>query len=349
MIGSTSLLKPCVLVYAAVLLMTCVYNFAISSLAFCRLEKNCDGVTVVTVQGMYSRTTAASCFMSTVTLLHKYCAAMPAYVRNVRAYEVYAPTAAARFRERALHDAVYKAACLLIIVPINVLRLVLTYREQNRDMFIATFLVLMYVENASMCLVETRFVALCRALGTMFADVNRDLERLADEIVAYPMAPGSAASGAAAPGAAARVATGTVYGADFYRPARAPQFAANAAEVLRIRHRLVRDAAHVLNDLFGIPMGSSLFTLGVMALFDIYYEVFNFAGVDSRLSVFIYMWLLQYSLRFYMIVMTAHGTTKQVGNSAIGSHRMDRFKRTRVGSTVILIRLDLIAQLEFNI
>jgi len=101
------------------------------------------------------------------------------------------------------------------------------------------------------------------------------------------------------------------YGGDFYGGSR-EQSIANAVEVIRIRHQLIRDALSVLVDLFGLPVGLSLFTLGVMTLFDIYYQVSDVMGADSRLMIFIYMWLLQYTIRFSTIVVTAHYTTKQV-------------------------------------
>jgi len=102
-----------------------------------------------------------------------------------------------------------------------------------------------------------------------------------------------------------------IYGSDFYGGSR-EQSIANAVEVIRIRHQLIRNALSVLVDLFGLPMGLSLFTLGVMTLFDIYYQVSDVMGANSRLMIFIYMWLLQYTIRFSTIVVTAHYTTKQV-------------------------------------
>jgi len=105
------------------------------------------------------------------------------------------------------------------------------------------------------------------------------------------------------------------YYKDFYAMPSGEHSMANAIEVIRIRHRLIRDAVYALISLFGVPMGMSLFTLCVMALFDIYYEVFQDMGAKTRSLVFLYMWLLQYSIRFYTIVMTAHNTSKQVSNN----------------------------------
>lgn len=92
------------------------------------------------------------------------------------------------------------------------------------------------------------------------------------------------------------------------RPRFRSHATANAVETLRIKHWLARQAVHVLDGLFGMQMGLSVILLWVMAVFDIYYELYR----DSPSKALIYGWLLQYSLRLTMIILMAHYTTKQV-------------------------------------
>ncbi|CAI6377049.1 unnamed protein product [Macrosiphum euphorbiae] len=54
-------------------------------------------------------------------------------------------------------------------------------------------------------------------------------------------------------------------------------------------------------------MGLSVCYLWLMALFDIYYEMFY----NSRSGLLVYCWLLQYMLRLLLIILMAHFTTKQ--------------------------------------
>jgi len=98
------------------------------------------------------------------------------------------------------------------------------------------------------------------------------------------------------------------YYKDFYRPRFESHPIANTVEILRIKHWLTRQAVSILNDLFGIQMGLSVFLLWVSALFDIYYEIYH----NSPSKVLVYGWLLQYTSRLFMIVLVAHYTTKQV-------------------------------------
>lgn len=301
-----SVRKAFALVAVAVLSMTCVFTFVTPSMILCLLDGNCDGVKWkdFSVESIYPRTIAMACFVTCATMARKYHDTMPAYERNVSAYESYSPTTAAERRKYALFDATLVTLCLFAILPINLLRLFLLYAHRTHPMVLA-FFVFMYSQNVGMCLVETRFVAFSYALGKKFANVNRDLAHLGEETpdLADPLTTG--------------LHRRVTYGDDFYNATadrRHRNSVANAIEVLRIRHRLIREAVTVLVDAFGVAMGMSLITLCVMTLFDIYYQVFGVMGATSRSPVFIYMWLLQYSIRFYAIVVTAHNTAKQVNS-----------------------------------
>lgn len=288
------------LINVIVLLITCIFNFVMSPLILCLLDGNCAGMTFTSLQGMYSRMIAVACFLSLSTLLCKYSTMMPVFDKNIEAYEVYSPTTETEHRNHSLFYLFLTVLNMSVILPINVLRLILMYRSDSGSL-ILVFFVFMYLENIGMCMIETYFIILCHKLDHKFFKINCDLERLGWEIVKPAMSIFENT---------VTVGHRVVYHGDFYGPN--DHSIANEMEIIRIRHRLIRDAVYLLIDLFGIPMGLSLFTLCVMTLFDIYYQVFNVMGSSSRSLIFIYMWLLQYSIRFYTIIVAADNTTKQV-------------------------------------
>lgn len=290
---------------AVALMATCAVSFVSAPTCMCLVDVACSGggEWSFASYAAYPRAVAVACFASYAVLLRRRGTAAAAYRRAVAACELYAPAPAADRRRRVAFRVAYVALCAVAAVPVNLLRVYLMYERRAHPAAVA-FYVAMYAQNAAMCVLETRFVGLCYALRNRFGHVNRDLRRLTAE----------------------HAAAGVVYVGDFYgsspsRPASSVRrqrmlrsdSAANVVEIMRVRHRLVRHAVYALVDLYGVPMGMSLSALGVISLFDIYYEVFSVAGADTRWPVFIYMWLFQYSVRFYAIVATAHRMTKQVG------------------------------------
>lgn len=283
----------------AVLLVSCVFNFAISSVVLCLLDGGCANKAFTLANGMYSRTMAIACLLSYSTLAYRYRATMPLYEKNVRAHDTYSPTTVVKRRDCRRFYLLCFGIYLVVILPINTLRVISLY-TQHAEPLVLVFFVIMYMENISLCVVEVYFATLCRELVARFSNINRDLERLGEEI---------AGPATADEPQQCRV----VYRSDFYGPPSGSDYSiANAVEIMRIRHRLIRDAVYVLVDLFGMSMAMSLITLCVLAMFDIYYQVFDIMGSNSRPLIYIYMWLLQYSIRFCVIVVTAHNATKQV-------------------------------------
>uniref|UniRef100_A0A2S2PJ62 Gustatory receptor n=1 Tax=Schizaphis graminum TaxID=13262 RepID=A0A2S2PJ62_SCHGA len=318
----------------AALLTTCVFNFVTAPLVMCLMDGGCAEVSVTSLSGMFARTIAGACFASTAALLCKCGSTVPIYVQTMRAHDVYSPTTVAERRDRWLYRGLYVALCMSVTLPVNALRLSLLVANRS-DPVVLVFFVFMYAENVAMCLGETCFVTWCHTLNNKFLEINRDLQRLGEEttaaacsdtVTAKSITTALMATTVCNTAAAERRVT---YGGDFYGGSGKLQSTANAVEVIRIRHQLIRDAMSVLVDLYGIPVGLSLFTLGVMTLFDIYYQVSDVMGADSRLMIFIYMWLLQYTIRFSAIVMTAHNTTKQALKSKIfisdiNNHYLDK-------------------------
>lgn len=309
--------------FSALLMATCVYNFANASYVICKLDHWCITFSS-TLTGVYDRVLSSTAFLSRIAVVYECEPNMSRYRATIRAFEAYSPPSAAELRRHGAFSLTVVAACLAVIVPTNTISMYYLCRyEPNSDAPFIVYHLFMYVQNLSMCCIETQFVVQCFKVYTKLRGVNDDLKRLRDENVnrsEYPfMCPPSYASRCRLH-RRGRLATGhlqeptppppaVIYDKDFCstRPAiRRPM--ANAVELLRIKHWLIRQSIEALNNLFGVHMGLSVFYLWLMALFDIYYEMFY----NSRSELLVYCWLLQYTVRLFMIILMAHFTTKQV-------------------------------------
>lgn len=201
--------------------------------------------------------------------------------------------------------------CLVIILPINISRLYLLYCDKtHNDNSVIVYFLFMYIQNLSMCCIETQFASQCFIIYNKFLEVNNDLKKLKDENFNYEKYPFIVDFLAATYDDYKTSLHWVKYDKDFYKRSFKNNLMANTVEILRIKHWLSRQAVGILNNLFGFHMGLSLFLLWVMALFDIYYEIF----LKNPSKIFFYCLLLQYCLRMIMIVLIAHYTTKQVNN-----------------------------------
>lgn len=279
----------------AALLSSCLFNFTMTPYFECLLDGRCtDPGQISVLSGLYARSLCFACFVSFAVVWLKWPAAMAAYDRRFELHDAYAPTTAAEHRTRGQLDAVVVVTCLAVIVPVNATRVYMLFSSDNRSNTIIGFFTVMYVQNISVCMLETRFVALCRGAHDRFVKINRHLEDIEFDITVNPP-------------------NGWLVGDDgsHYR-CTSGQSLVGAVEALKIRHRLVREALDELNDLFATPMGLSLCLLCIMTMFDVYYYVSAVPSVKS--TVFIFVWLLQYGLRFFMVVKMAQVTTDQVNS-----------------------------------
>ncbi|CAH1709190.1 uncharacterized protein LOC114131038 [Aphis gossypii] len=310
--------------YSALLMATCVYNLANASYVVCKLDHWCVTFSS-TLTAVYDRVLSSTAFLSRIAVAYECEPNVSRYRATIRAFEAYSPPSAAELRRHGAFTLTVVAACLAVIVPANAVSVYYLCRhEPDSDASFVVYHVFTCVQNLSMCCVETQFVVQCFKVYTKFRGVNDDLKRLKDENVnrsVYPFmqcpAPSSASRcrgshrrGRPAAGHSQRPPppSAVIYDRDFCR-ARPPSCRpmANAVELLRIKHWLVRQSIDALNSLFGVHMGLSVFCLWLMALFNVYYEMFY----DYRSELLVYCWLLQYTLRLLMIILTAHFTTKQ--------------------------------------
>lgn len=305
-------------VCSTLLLVSCVYNFIVATQFMCEIDKWCT-IFPKALATMYDRVLAFTTLLSRITIFVQSKRNFVEYKATVTAVEDYSPTTPAQLKNYETFSFAVVFVCLLIIVPTNVIRLYyLFYDSAHHDGLLVLHYTMMYVQNLSMCCVETQFVCQCFVVYTKFRKINDDLKELGSGETAgrgdnYPVGMTAAVSETLRANSMDTTTAATwqeracEYDNGIYRPwfVRGRPFD-NAVELLRIRHWLTRQAVETLNGLFGVHMGLSVFVLFVMALFDIYYEIFH----DFKL--FVYSWLLQYSLRILMIILAAHYTMKQV-------------------------------------
>jgi len=192
-----------------------------------------------------------------------------------------------------------------------------------------TYFFFYYVHNFSMVCTELHFAIQCFVVYTKFRDINEKLIQINCEqkyfnnsvTVRYPFT-------------TSRVTTAKnrddmssssviIYEKDFYCPKDKRYPLANTIELLRIKHWLSREAIDDLKCLFGFQMGMSIVILGITTLFDMYTQLFysytnsSFTNSIFRTTLLFIGWMLQYSLRLCLVIITTNTTIQQVGKKTV--------------------------------
>lgn len=252
------------------------------------------------------------------------------YKTTLEGFEIYLPATAVASNGFKRFSLVATSAYVAIVLPTNCLKLYYLYNNHPKAALMVTYFVFYYVQNLSLCFTELHFVIQCFVVYTKFRQINEQLNRIDDErncddvvTTAHPTAAVLPIAGKAvfAPTTSHRSdgRAVIVYERDFYHPRdRGCWPLANTIELLRIRHWLTREAVNDLNDLFGLRIGLSIVSIATAMLFDLYTEVFYtytntmFEKPIFRSNFLFFAWMLQYSFRFCIVVMTAHTSTQQV-------------------------------------
>ncbi|XP_022165388.1 uncharacterized protein LOC111030276 [Myzus persicae] len=287
--------------FSASVLASGVLNMAITPWSVCVLDGWCDDHLSTTYLRLYTRLVAFTCLLSRATIVYKVRGHLTGFRGREEVYEQSWPTSGARRRRYRAYASSVVAAYLALVVPINLTRLYLLYQyEEYGDSMLLLFFFNMYLQNWSMCCLETHFVLLCFGVYLKFRAINDELSAVRSDVMVsnrYPVALRTSSPALVAP------ATSVLLD-----PRGRPM--ETAVEELRLRHGLTRESVEQLNNMFGGQLALSLITLCVMILFDIYNEAFHVGGSYTR-SKFIFGWILQYMFRFFVIVITAHSTTQE--------------------------------------
>ncbi|XP_050057153.1 uncharacterized protein LOC126550160 [Aphis gossypii] len=302
----------------------CAFNFVLTPYFECLLDgESCDEH-VSFMAGIYARSVSVTCLAAVAVAWRKHRGAVAAYTERNELHDAYRTAPATgdgrpRYLGHATFGAVVLYTSMALILPVNAFRL---YRfvSDDRPVAVMVYFALMYSQNLYACLYETHFVRLFYALYTRFADLNAEMEAVGEWIV-DGRAQAQAREEPPPPPPGGRGAGWIPYDGDdddgrpshLYFSAATGQPLVDAVERFRFRHRLIREAVDALKPAFAVPIGLALCNLCVMALFDVYYHLKN--SVDQpagdMATMYIFMWLSQYTFRFFVVTMTVDATVKQ--------------------------------------
>eukprot|EP00102_Acyrthosiphon_pisum_P022159 XP_016659369.1 PREDICTED: uncharacterized protein LOC100574450 isoform X2 [Acyrthosiphon pisum] len=302
------LLSSLNLVYFLALAMTCVMNLKNASATVCSLSE-CKNPVKTEVLAMFSRSVAIACFICRITIMYKSKSDFPNYVKKVEDYELNFPVKISQKRHIRFIAMAIISLYIVIILPINVMRIYLIYTNIGK-INTMIFYTMMYVHNWSICSTEIHFIVRCVGLYQKFQSINEEMSTLRLKTIAgnkFPVVGQSERHdhdntlliGLETPGGGSPLSVSS----NEHQPA-------DHVELLRMKHQFVRGTVVELNDLYGIQLGLSICLLFMMTLVDIYGEVSVESNV-TKTHVLFYGWLLQYSFRFCVIVLTSHITTTQ--------------------------------------
>lgn len=297
------------LTISIIILLTCIYIFIEPSHVTCTVH-DCMNQRSSSIRKMFPRTVAVACLISKIANMYNNISAFFVYEKQIERYEFYFPTHDCKNNVRRLFIIITISLYIIIILPINVMRLYFIFKQNEKYVSIV-FFTTMYVQNACICVIELQFITRCFSLYQKFQSINEDLYGLKSKSIvtsSYPWILKPESFG-----------RDDSCGSKFFNDKNdfstsTNEFTlANNIELLRTRHKFVSDMISDLNKLYNIQLALSLSVLFVMALLDIYVVLFTRFDITRSHLILLSGWLLQYSFRFCVIVLTPHATTKQVG------------------------------------
>ena len=170
--------------------------------------------------------------------------------------------------------------------------------------------IMMYMQNAYICMIELQFITLGFSLYQKFQSINEDMCVLKSKSIVtnrYPWVLKPEPFG-----------RGDSIGSEIFNDennfsSSTQQFSlANTVQLLRTRHKFVSNLINDLNNLYNMQLALSLSLLFIISLLDIYEVLLTGLAITSLHIILLSGWLLQYSFRFCMIVLIPHATAKQV-------------------------------------
>lgn len=252
------------------------------------------------------------------------------YKTTLEGFEIYIPTNSVALKHINYFSFTVIFLCLSFTLPINSLKLIYIFHNHVNPILMTVYFSFYYVHNLSMICTELHFAIQCFVVYTKFRDINEKLIQINDEqkYYNYNVRYSFFGSQVATPRSSDHASPPCViiYEKDFYCPKDKSFPLANTIELFRIKHWLSREAINDIKYLFGFQMGLSIIILAITSLFDIYTELFysytnsSFTKSVFRTKVLFVGWMLQYSTRLGLIIVTAHTTIQQVGKTSVGTY-----------------------------
>jgi len=266
------------------------------------------------------RTVNLFSFISRMIVIYNVKFKYQKYKTTLEGFEIYIPMNTVALNHIKYFSSVVIFLCMTIIIPTNVLKLYYIFNNHTNPMLMMTYFIFYYINNMSMVCTELHFAIQCFVVYTKFRDINEKLIQIDDEqnyynySVRYPFT----VSRMTPKRSDDTTPCDIIYERDFYYSKDKVSPLANTIELLRIKHWLTREAVNDLKDLFGFQIGLSIICIVTALLIDIFIEVFHSDtySTDNKpifRSNFLFIgWMFQYSLRFCIIVISAHNLAKQV-------------------------------------
>ncbi|XP_022181995.1 uncharacterized protein LOC111041865 [Myzus persicae] len=293
-----------------------LYSLFAAPVIVCQIGEKCTSESIRILKQIYPGVVNVTSMLSRIGLSYSVTVGFDKYMETMECYETYSPTTVAEARRYRMFTAVAVYACLLLVIPVNLLRFWLLWTDAFDPVMAIVFYAFVYVQNVTMCCSETQFAEQCFVLYCKLKIVNDDVASLGGPeglarfsrhfratATATPDEPSTAASFDPADVAVAV--------SEIQNPSDSVVAAAVSVETLRIRHWLLRESIGCLNHLFGVQLGMSVCALCVMSFFDIYYGTFHVMGEYALSNLIIYSWMLHYAVRYAGIILMSHYTTKQ--------------------------------------
>lgn len=291
-------------VYSTLLMITCIMNFYYTPIIICDLDNQCDDSVFSLIKGMFIRVVAVTGFISRIVLLFKGKINLLKYMENMDTFHTFTPMTLSDTGSLNRVSARVILCCILLTVPINLTRLwILWDLVQGTVVFVA----FAYIQNYSMFCLETHYTVLCYILYKKFANINKDLLTLKINTVMRNKYPYMSKTGEKYLKNNSTIDCNK----DILYSLAAGCPMSDFVENLKIKHKLCCEAIIHLNNLFGIQLGLSLSALFLYTMFDLYYHLVGIYN-HSKSNNLIYGWIIQYSIRFIIVTVLPHATTKQV-------------------------------------
>lgn len=311
------------ILFTIFLLVACIYIiFTVPSIV-CSVGLECTSDSIRILKETYPWVINVTSMLSRIALLYNVKMKFQKYKETLENYEAHSPTTTTEIERYKLFTFVTVTLCLVLILPVNAIRVHILLNITKSNGFVIMFYVFIYIQNLTMCCSETQFSEQCFMVYNKLKMINDDiiglktgelmhLSRYCVWQINGPSSVISFQSSSSSSRTSGEINPTNQRNDQNVTPDQT-RSVANAVEALRIRHWLLREAIGSLNGLFGIQLGMSVCVLCVMLFFDIYYETFHVMG-DFSLSTLtiLYTWLLQYAVRYIWIIMISHFTTKQV-------------------------------------
>lgn len=257
------------------LLVLSLYSlFAVPAIA-CQIGEKCSSESIRILKQIYPVIANVTSMMSRIALSYSVTVGFDKYMETMECYETYSPTTVAEAGRYRMFTAVAVSACLLLVIPVNLVRFWLLWMDSSDPMLAIVFYAFIYIQNVTMCCSETQFVEQCFVLYCKLKAVNDDVASLGGPSGLARFSKHFRATAAATPDKLSTAASLTlpdpldavVAVTAMQDPSDNVVAAAVSVETLRIRHWLLRESIGCLNHLFGVQLGMSVCALCVMSFF----------------------------------------------------------------------------------